>query len=266
MKRRSFVKTSLLAGSIPAMINSTANAENTHTDKAATREYYELRTYLLKDSTQQQLVEDYYKNAAIAAYNKIGSQHIGVFREMKPEGQTKLFVLIPYTSLENFVNSGGKLAKDNTYAEAASAYLAAPSAAPAYERIESSLLYAFRLYPQLKTDASKTRMFELRRYESSGEAAGKKKIEMFNDAGEINVFLQTGFHPVFFSESLIGEARPNLTYMLQFADMNEHDASWKAFGGSPEWNKLKAIPEYADAKIVSKITSTMLVPTAFSQI
>ena len=266
MKRRSFVKTSLLAGSIPAMISATANAENKSEAKAATREYYELRTYLLKDVAQQKLVEDYYQNAAIAALNKTGSQHVGIFTEMKPEAQTKLYVLIPYHSIEDFTNSTDKLMKDATYLKAAEAYLNAPSASPAYERIESSLLYAFRLYPQMKTDASKTRMFELRRYESSGEAAGKKKIEMFNDAGEIDVFLQTGFHPVFFSESLIGEARPNLTYMLQFADMNEHDASWKTFGSSPQWNKLKAIPEYADVKIVSKITSTMLVPTSYSQV
>ncbi len=265
MKRRSFVKTSLLAGSITTLVQSKAEAEN-KSDKAAGREYYELRTYLLKDATQQKLIEDYYQNAAIAAYNKIGSKHVGVFREMKPEGQTKLFVLVPYQSIEEFVASTDKLLKDDAYVKAADAYLNAPAASPAYDRIESSLLYAFRLYPQIKTEASKTRMFELRRYESSGEAAGKKKIEMFNDAGEINVFLQTGFHPVFFSESLIGEARPNLTYMLQFADMNEHDASWKAFGSSPAWNKLKAIPEYADAKIVSKITSTFLVPTEFSQI
>lgn len=266
MKRRSFVKTSLLAGSVSTIISATANAENKHADKTATREYYELRTYLLKDAIQQKLVEDYYQNAAIAAYNKIGSKNLGVFTEMKPEGQTKLFVLIPYNSIEDFVASGDKLSKDNTYTTNADAYLNASSTSPAYERIESSLLYAFRLYPQLKTDASKARMFELRRYESSGEGAGEKKIEMFNDAGEINVFLQTGFHPVYFSESLIGEQRPNLTYMLQFADMNEHDASWKAFGSSPAWNKLKAIPEYADAKVVSKITSTFLVPTEFSQI
>ena len=265
MKRRSFVKTSLLAGTLSSVMQSSANAKK-EINKAATRNYYELRTYLLKDAAQQKLVEDYYLNAAVAAYNKIGSQHIGIFTEMKPEGQTKIYVLIPYNSIEDFTNSNDKLNKDNVYLKAADAYLNAPSTSPAYERMETSLLYAFRLYPQIKTDASKARMFELRRYESSGEAAGKKKIEMFNDAGEIDVFLQTGFHPVFFSESLIGEARPNLTYMLQFADMNEHDASWKTFGSSPQWNKLKAIPEYADAKIVSKITSTFLVPADFSQI
>lgn len=266
MKRRSFVKTSLLAGSIPAIISSSAEAENKNTMKVNSREYYELRVYSLKDGTQQKIVEDYYQNAAIPAYNKIGSKNIGVFTETKPEGQTKLYVLIPYQSLIDFSNSNDKLAKDASYMQSADAYLNAPATAPAYERIESSFFTSFAQFSQIKVPQNKARMFELRRYESPGEAAGKKKIEMFNDAGEINVFLKTGLQPVFFGECLVGENRPNLTYMLVFDDMTNHDAAWKTFAGSPEWNKLKAIPEYADAKIISKITSTFLAPVGYSQV
>lgn len=265
MKRRSFVKTSLLAGAISPVMQAAAGAKHSE-EKKTDRQYYELRIYQLKDDTQQKLVEDYYEKAAIPAMNKTGVRTVGVFTDMKPEAQTKLYVIIPYSSFEDFENCNDKLMKDEAYLKVADGYLNAPATNPAYERIESSLLYAFRLFPQMKTAASKPRMFELRRYESSGEAAGKKKIEMFNEGGEIDVFLQTGFHPVFFSESMIGGYRPNLTYMLQFADMNEHDASWKTFVNSPQWNKLKVIPEYADAKIVSKIVSTFLLPTSYSQI
>ncbi len=120
--------------------------------------------------------------------------------------------------------------------------------------------------PRLEVPERKDRMFELRRYESSGEAAGKKKIEMFNELGEIAIFKRVGLTPVFFGETLIGEMRPNLTYMLTFDDMAEHDKNWKAFGSDPEWQRIRTIPEYADAKIVSRITRTFLVPTSFSQI
>lgn len=266
MKRRSFVKTSLLAGSLSSLLQSSANAKNMDKNKWESRQWYELRTYLLKDAAQQKLVEDYYQNAAIKAFNKLGSEHIGVFTEIKPEGQTKLLVIIPHNSIENFVSSNDRLMKDASYIKAADAYLNAPATLPAYERIESSLLQAFPMFPQMKAENAKQRIFELRRYESPTEAAGKKKIEMFNEGGEINVFMHVGFHPVFFGECVIGENRPNLTYMLQFADMNEHDASWKKFVDSPEWNKLKAIPDYADAKLISKISSTFWVPTSYSQI
>ena len=33
-----------------------------------------------------------------------------------------------------------------------------------------------------------------------------------------------------------------------------------------EWQKLRAIPEYADKEIVSRITNKILSPTAFSEI
>ncbi len=232
-----------------------------------TREYYELRTYTLKDATQQQIVETYYQQAAIPAYNKIGSKNVGVFTELNPEGQTKLYVVIPYASLENFASAKNKLMNDKTYLQAANAYLDAPAATPAYERIESSLFYAFAGMPTMAfPTAGKPRIFELRRYESPTEAGGLKKIEMFNEGGELEIFKNKGLRSVFFGQSLIGTNQPNLTYLLTFDDMEDHDKSWKAFGTSDEWNKLKSLPEYADEKLISKITATFLTPAAYSQI
>lgn len=265
MKRRSFVKASLFTGSLPAIATSVF-ANGTALEKAAAREYYEIRTYTLQDAAQQKMVEDYYQNAAIPALNKLGSKNIGVFTELKPEGQTKLYVIIPYADIEAFAAVHEKLMNDATYRSAAEAYLNAPATAPAYQRIENSLLYAFSKMPNMKIDSGKPRIFELRRYESPTEAAGKKKIEMFNTGGEIDIFLNKGLPPVFFGECLIGDNRPHLTYMLQFDDMAAHDSGWKSFGTSDEWNKLKSVPDYADAKLISKITSTFLVPTAFSQV
>lgn len=265
MKRRSFVKASILTGAIPTVAQA-AYASTTSTQKTS-REYYELRVYSLKDATQQQLVENYWQHAAIPAYNKLGIKNIGVFTELKPEGQTKLFVLIPYQSTEEFAAAAGKLMNDKTYMEAAKDYLNAPATAPAYERIESALLYAFTGMPNMATPTpGKQRIFELRRYESPTEAAGLKKIEMFNTGGEMEIFKKTGLDAVFFGQSIIGGNQPNLTYMLQFDDMADHDKSWGAFGSSPEWNKLKAVPDYADAKLISKITAVFLTPASFSQI
>jgi len=212
------------------------------------------------------LVEGYFKDALIPALNRLGNKNIGVFTELKPEGQTKLYALIPYTSLDEFMVVQDKLANDKAYMEAGSAYLNAPATEPAYDRIQSSLLKAFAHHPKLQAPEQKARIFELRRYEHATESAGKKKLEMFNDAGEIDIFKRLGFNPVFFGETLVGDARPNLIYMITFADMAAHDAHWKSFGSDAEWKKISAIPEYADAKLVSHITSTMLVPAACSQI
>ena len=267
MKRRSFIKSSVLATSLSSVLPLVNKAASVKEERRnAKQEFYELRVYTLKDQTQQRLVEDYFQNAAIPALNRIGSKNIGVFTEQKPEGQTKLYAIIPYPSLEHFLKAEEKLARDTAYLQAGAAYLNAPATAPAYDRIESSLLKSFAHMPAIAVPEQKARMFELRRYESASESAGKKKIEMFNDAGEIDIFKRTGLTPVFFGETLIGGLRPNLTYMLTFDDMADHDQSWKTFGSDPEWKRISSMPEYADAKIVSHITSTFLVPAAFSQI
>src|ERR1700761_5493565 len=101
MKRRSFIKTSVITGAAATIMPVASNAMNAN-DKEKGNEYYELRTYSLANDAQQKLVEEYLKNAAIPALNRLGVKHIGVFTEMQPAGQTKIFVFIPYNSLAHF--------------------------------------------------------------------------------------------------------------------------------------------------------------------
>lgn len=264
MKRRKFVKASLLttsaAGFLPSLSPSATGRQN------GPSEFYELRIYTLKNGKQQKMVENYFQNAAIPAYNRLGSKTVGVFTEYLAQGFTKLIAVIPFNSLDDYFKLPDRLAGDSAYQQAAADYLNAPATEPAYERIESSLLKSFSHMPKLETPEKKPRIFELRRYESHNETAGKKKIEMFNEGGEIAIFKRVGLTPVFFGETLIGPQRPNLTYMLTFDNMEEHDLNWKAFGSDPEWKKISAIPEYTNARIVSNIVRTFLIPTAFSQI
>jgi hypothetical protein len=262
MKRRNFVKSSLLLPALPGIISS----KSFDMPKKKKQEWYEWRVYILKNDIQQKLVEDYFEQALIPAMNRQGSRNIGLFKELKPEAQTRLFAIIPYADINSYLEAETKLAKDAAYQTAAAAYLAAPSTAPAYDRIQSSLLKAFDGMPTMEVPEKKDRIFELRRYESASESAGKKKIEMFNQAGEIAIFRRVGLTPVFFGEAVIGEMRPNLTYMLTFDDMPEHDKNWKSFGSDPDWKKISGMPEYADAKIVSRITRTFLAPCTASQV
>jgi NIPSNAP len=266
MKRRSFVKASLLSAAAGSIIPLENKAAVKGSNKNAKQELYELRVYTFKSAEQEKITEDYFEKAAIPALNRLGSKNIGVFKELTPEGQTKLFVIIPFKSIEDFVQASKKLLNDAVYIAAGNDYINATAASPAYERIESSLLKAFVHMPEIVPPAKKPRIFELRRYESATEMAGKKKIEMFNDKGEIDIFKRTGLTPVFFGETLIGALRPNLTYMLTFDDMAAHNNNWKKFGSDPEWKKISSVPEYADAKIVSHITSVFLVPADCSQV
>ncbi|QNK64668.1 NIPSNAP family protein [Pedobacter sp. PAMC26386] len=262
MKRRSFVKASLMTGAAALVTPVMSSAMVIETPV----EFYELRVYTLKNETQQNLVESFYSKAAIPALNHLGIKHVGVFTELQPAGQTKLFVLIPYAGFSHFNEVLTKLDLDKGYQKNGASYLNAPATYPAYERIESSIMKAFAHSPQMIIPPSNTRIFELRQYQSASEAAGKKKIEMFNDQGEIDIFKRLGFKPVFWGETVIGPLRPNLTYMVTFDDLAAKDTHWKSFGADPQWKKISTVTGYADALLVNKITSTLLLPAAYSQI
>jgi hypothetical protein len=225
---------------------------------------YELRAYALK-SEKQPILDRYLGQAFIPALKRYGVGPVGAFVEQASPDR-KVFVLIVYPSPEQVATLSARLASDEEYRKAAGEYLAAKASDPVYARIESSLLAPIAGMSRLaKPDTTKPRLLNLRIYQSHNERANQKKIEMFN-TGELAIFRRVGLTPVFFAESLVGSARPNLTYMLVFPDESGRKSAWDRFRDDAEWNKLRAIPEYADKEIVSRITNLILTPTAYSEI
>ena len=153
------------------------------------------------------------------------------------------------------------------YARDGAAILQAPLSDPAFVRVESTLLRAFESMPAVEPaagpSAPRSRIYELRTYESHSTRAAMNKLKMFN-AGEIPIFRRAGLTPVFFGETIIGSNMPSLIYMVTFPNMPARDAAWSAFGQDPEWKTLSADPQYRDN--VSAISDIILQPTSYSQI
>ena len=259
MKRREFLTAASLAG-IAGASSLAAPADSGSGD----REYFEFRQYRLHVGAKKRLVGDFLRQVGIPAMNRIGIGPIGIFQAMYGPNSPTLYVLLVHKSIESVLNSSSLLMADDQYRKAGADFINAPLSEPAYVRIESSLMVAFKDMPKLEVPEKKTRIFELRTYESHSLKAAKKKIEMFNEGGEIAIFRKTGLQPVFFGETLIGPKIPNLTYMLCFEDMADRDARWKTFGDDPDWKKLRGNPAYKDT--VSNITDIILRPAPYSQI
>jgi hypothetical protein len=260
MDRRTFAQTSLATLGVAAASQALAAEPK---DRAV--ELYELRTYQLK-AGKQKLLDDYLSKAFIPALKRYGIGPVGAFVEKMGADTVKLYVLIVHPSAEHLATLSSRLAADEEHQKAAADYLAVRAADPVYTRVESSVLAAITGMPKLeKPDTSKPRLLNLRIYESHNERAGKKKIEMFNK-GELAIFRRVGLTPVFFGEAILGAAMPNLTYMLVFPDEDGRKAAWDKFRTDAEWVKLRAIPEYADKEIVSRITNLVLTPTSYSEI
>jgi len=230
-------------------------------------QYYELRVYSTKSEEQQKLVSDYWQNAAVAAYNRMGIRPIGVFTELEDSPTNKVYVLIPFDSLEVFASVASRLAADTAYQTAAAEYMSRPKSSPAFERIESSLNIAFDSFKKLAAPPSAADkspcIFELRTYESPSESKGINKVEMFN-RGEVPLMQESGLSPVFFSQTLVGSQMPNLVYMVSGENRDEHKKHWQKFVDAPVWKKLSTDPQYKDN--VSRVISVFLKRTAASQI
>jgi len=265
MKRRDFLAGSALAATATAGVGALAQeADQGGPDKGG-REYYEMRTYKLTSrGSGGRRLNAFLRDAAIPAWNRMGIGPVGVFSGVFGGEWLDLQVLLPHPSMESVANATAGLLDDKEFLKAAGDFLDTPIEDPGYVRYESSLMIAFKDMPKMKAPEQKERIFELRRYESHSIKAGQKKIHMFNEGGEIPIFNETGLAPVFFGETIMGAAQPNLTYMLTFDDLEDRAASWAKFVAHPKWEKLSSDPQYANT--VSNISSIILRPTDYSQV
>ena len=235
----------------------------------AKQQYYEIRVYHITDKIQESRVDAYLKDAYLPALHRAGIPVVGVFKPIETDTAfygKLIYVFIPIRTVDEYSQLPGILGKDKVYTEAGKSFLDAVYDNPPYIRYESILLKAFMNMPQPAFPKHFTspseRIYELRSYESATEAKAAKKIEMFNQGGEIALFEKLKFNAVFYGEVLTGSSKPNLMYMITFSDMKSHDEHWKAFVEHPDWIKLKGLEEYLNT--VSKNNTFLLHPTSYS--
>ena len=232
------------------------------------REYYQLKIYSFENEVQEQLTDDYLKNAFLPALKRLDINNVGVFKTRATDSETpkKTYVLIPFTSIVQFSLLDDTLTVDKIHQEAGKAYLKAPHDKPAYQRVQSVIMKAFvdmpRMEPSKLDGPRKDRIYELRSYESATETLYRNKVDMFNAGGEVKLFDRLKFNAVFYAEVISGANMPNLMYMTTHANQEVRDTNWKAFGDAPEWKKLKADPNYQNN--VSRNDTKFLYPTEYS--
>lgn len=263
MNRRDFLTASCLTGAIP--LAGLAESYSGRSDEG--RQYLELVHYHQLTGSKRAILNDFLADVAIPAMNRIGIGPIGAFSVVYGQNTPSLYVLVPHDTIESVLTSGSRLLEDEDYRKEGAVFHDVPLSDPAYVRMEKSLMLSFTHMPKVEAPQKvegESRIYELRTYESHSEKAAKKKIEMFNEGGEIQIFRDTGLHPVFFGETLFGPRMPNLTYMLSFRDMEERDRNWGVFREDPAWGELSGKEEYRDT--VSNISDVILRATNYSQI
>ena len=231
--------------------------------------YYEIRIYTVTGAAQEGRVDAFLRDAYLPALHRAGISKAGVFKPVETDTASfgkLIYLFVPFKTMDEYAELPGILGKDKAYAEAGKSFIEAPFDNPPYARHQSILLKAFEFMPQFAAPSFTTpvteRIYELRSYESATEAKAAKKIQMFNQGGEIGLFAKLKFNAVFYGEVLAGIEKPNLMYMTTFQDLKTHDELWKSFGGSPEWKQISGLEEYKNT--VSTIHVHLWHPTSYS--
>lgn len=234
------------------------------------QEYYQMKVYNFSDATQESHLDKFLEEAYLPALHRTGISNVGVFKPVEGENDygRKIYVLIPFRSIDRFVELPGLLERDMQYQDAGRDYIEAAFDAPPYDRIEITLMRAFKDMPQLFVPQHSTpageRIYELRSYESATEKLYEKKVHMFNEGGEIDIFEKLDFNAVFYGEVLSGSTMPNLIYMTTFPDRAVRDESWATFRVDPDWVTLRDQEYYRNT--VSRGHIFLLHPTRYSDI
>ena len=234
------------------------------------RDYYQVKIFRIDQDSQEILLEDYLQFAYLPALHRTGIEKVGVFKPIEGKNGTERFVMvfIPFESLQQFEELDAKLSKDKDYQAQGKEYIEAPYDNPPYTRIESILLKSFKAMPHFEVpdlDSNPSeRVYEFRSYEGATEELYKRKVEMFNDAGEVELFRKLEFNPVFFAEVLSSSHMPHLIYMTTFSDEDSQLKHWDAFRVHPDWEKMKVMERYQNT--VSSITKYLMYPTDYSDI
>lgn len=236
---------------------------------AKSGDYYQIQVYRLSGKAQEEKMDNFLKKAYLPALHRAGIKKAGVFKPIESDTANSgkyVFVWMPFTSLDHFAKTLEILEKDAVYQKEGIDFLGAPFDQVPFNRKESILLKAFSEQPDYAVPSFSTppsqRIYELRSYEGPTENLYRKKVEMFNQGGEVALFKSLDFNALFYAEVISGSTMPNLMYMTTFADMASHDAHWDAFRNSPVWKKLSAMPEYKNT--VSKSVKFLLHPTDYS--
>jgi hypothetical protein len=270
MNRRHFLTASAAAITALSLSPTTRARARAATTPAAARQWIQIRTYHFTSPEKLTKYADFL-SASVPSLTRAGAKTVGLFRQLaadnpklKLKDDNDLFVILAHESPTDVADFEPRLAADSAYQSAGKDLLQSDKSNPAFARVDVELLESFEGFPTVHPrDLNETRVLEMRTYESATQERAQNKIAMFN-AGEIPLFERANMPGIFWARALAGQDLPHLTYMVHHASLDQAPKNWKAFSADPDWNKLKAEPQYKDN--VSKIINRFLRHLPNSQI
>lgn len=234
------------------------------------QDYYLIKVYHCANLQQVSHVEEWAGNQLKPFLKKHNVPVVGIFMPVTNDTAVdkKLMLWMPLTDLNILGKIEDAFGSIDPFGNDPLIHLDSFQNNAPYSRIESTLASAFRLHTKYSLkksfESSPDNIYEYRSYESATEDLHLRKVEMFNEGGEIDLFKRLDFNAIFYSRAIVGPRMPNLIYMTSFKNMDERNNHWKAFGNDPKWKELSAMPKYANS--VSRNETILMKASKYSDL
>jgi hypothetical protein len=255
MVRRSF----LHAMSALPLASAAAAADNPKT------RYYTLECFFMKNGDQAGRLHEFLSKGFVPALRNIHSGPQLFLEAVVAPHLPQVAVILGFPSAADALSVYSKLHQQPGYNQVLEAWEAAPN--QPYEHASLSLLEATPFSPEIQPiERPKTpRVFELRVYHSPTWRQWAALNDRF--AGpEIQIFHRSGIYPLLYTSTVFGSNLPNLTYLTPFENLAAREKAWTAFGGDPEWIKVRNESVAKHGEIASVIQISFFRATPYSPV
>lgn len=222
---------------------------------------YELRTYTTAPGKLPVLIERFGRSN-LPLFEKHGIKLVGAWTPADPaEGGERLVYLVSFPDRDAARQAWSAFSSDpewqaifgkekqehgDVVTKVENVFLAPTDYSPSPSPVEGGHVYELRTY-----------------------IASPRRLEPLNDRFRnhtLGLFEKHGMKNVLYTVPTDEDAGASdtLVYLLAHENRDAAAASWKAFGGDPEWQKVKSASEADGTKLASKVVSVYLVPTPFS--
>ena len=227
--------------------------------------FYVLEQYFLENGTQPGRIHDFFAKALVPAMDRVHKGPKIFLEALVAPHMLQVALIIGVESPDQIWSISKALFSDQEFNRAFDQWEAGE---PPYVSASAALLEASAYSPEIEVSGKPPdvpRIFELRTYHSPTARQLKALHERF--AGpETKIFHRAGVHPLFYSSTIFGANRPNLTYLIPFDTLAAREKAWAAFGADEEWIRVRKESIDRSGQISSVIQISLFRATPYSPI
>jgi hypothetical protein len=217
--------------------------------------FYVVEQYQLEQGSQPARIHDFFSKALLPAMNRVHKGPAIFLDAVIAPHMPAVTAIFGVESADQIWSISKALFADRNFSKAFDEWEAGE---PPYVSVNCSLLEATGFSPEIaipERPAAAPRIFEMRTYHSP-TARQLQALQARFAGPEIRIFHRSGIHPVFYTTTVFGENRPNLTYLIPFESLAAREKAWAAFSADEEWVRVRkeSVEKYGQVSAVQNMS------------